>query len=302
MTSVWFSNLFLKLTRHVLVLNVFLSWLTWTLASSESLGILWDISITSTTLCSSRSLVTMASVRLLCRVWISLFLLFMSVSAASSCPWSSVLTHTQIVQLPSVTRQTVLRLLKDEDLIFYIKITLVWGLKFFSLCVDIVEKVLQFIPTSLSVLQLGLRWDRCIELCYMLHFYKYLNILINFCLNCCLPVTFQCLNLKEERTKKITGIHYENFLRFNKCFHTWDLNGKTLCWPSFIHLLFYIGAVFGLEKTGKAELGVYQEICCLNKTQRFKHSCLQSQQSSLYRTYFPHPCSGLHYNGLPFPW
>lgn len=43
------------------------------------------------------------------------------------------------------------------------------------------------------------------------------------------------------------------------------------------------------EKTGKADLGVYQEICCLNKTQRFKHSCLQSQQSSPLQDPFPTP-------------
>lgn len=69
--------------------------LTWARACMESSGRLcWDTSSSSITLCSSRSFETMASVRLLCRFWTSLFLLFISVSTASSWLWSSAPTHT----------------------------------------------------------------------------------------------------------------------------------------------------------------------------------------------------------------
>lgn len=76
-------------------------------ASSESLGMLWDISISSTTFCSSRSLVILASFRLLCRLWISLLLLFMSVSAACSLPWSSAHAGEETVRRLRAMHQIV---------------------------------------------------------------------------------------------------------------------------------------------------------------------------------------------------
>lgn len=46
----------------------------------------------------------------------------------------------------------------------YILITLIWGLKFLSLSVDSVKEILQFFPPPLSILQLGLGMERCIQI------------------------------------------------------------------------------------------------------------------------------------------
>lgn len=57
-----------------------------------------------------------------------------------------------------------------------------------------------------------------------------------------------------------------------------------------------------VEKTGKTDLGVWQEKCCLYSEQRPKHSSFQSQHNPSSPGFVSHnPLQDIHYKLHPFP-